>query len=379
VIQDAIKTLLSSVPALTDLVGDQIKPIVPGINATAPGCTYQLDAGETPQCLDGPSSLRPYTLTVTVYDPDLDRVSTALDGLRDALDGYTGGQFLSITYQGESEQNDQDETVLRTQTYQVWYSNPADVEGISGGSARITQDGDTLTLVGGTHTLELGPGGLTLDGQPFVGEQGPQGPQGDPGPAGADGADGAAATILVGPVTAGVVPVGQGSGVVPPDHTWIGHHPLHFELLTPSITVAPIDMGSAPVGDSQRIPRVGHAVRVLHKVECPGGRSMGWERRGNGTYYYTAARVGGRVVKRYVGTGEVVELAARLDAIERESRTAQDEEVRANRGELEALAAPLDPLDELTDAVLAAALFAAGYHRHHRGPWRKRRARPEAC
>jgi hypothetical protein len=102
---------------------------------------------------------------------------------------------------------------------------------------------------------------------------------------------------------------------------------------------------------------------------------MGWERRGNGTYYYTAARVGGRVVKRYVGTGEV---AAQLDQLDRESRTAQDEEVRARRCDLDTLAAPLDPLNELTDAVLAASLLAAGYHRHHRGPWRKRRARPEA-
>jgi hypothetical protein len=37
---------------------------------------------------------------------------------------------------------------------------------------------------------------------------------------------------------------------------------------------------------------------------------MGWETRGNSTCYYTAERVGGREVKRYVGTGRVSELAA---------------------------------------------------------------------
>ena len=39
---------------------------------------------------------------------------------------------------------------------------------------------------------------------------------------------------------------------------------------------------------------------------------MGWEQRGNATYYYSAERVGGRVVKQYVGTGRVAALTALL-------------------------------------------------------------------
>jgi hypothetical protein len=102
---------------------------------------------------------------------------------------------------------------------------------------------------------------------------------------------------------------------------------------------------------------------------------MAWERRGNGSYYYTAQRVGGRVVKRYVGTGRLAELAAQLDAVTRERDAHEADERRRVRDELAALAAALAPLNELADLLTAAALLAAGFHRHHRGPWRKRRAR----
>jgi hypothetical protein len=105
---------------------------------------------------------------------------------------------------------------------------------------------------------------------------------------------------------------------------------------------------------------------------------MGWEQRGGRWYYYTAERVGGRVVKQYVGTGRVAELAAELDAETREQRADEGESDRAARSDLDALAAALAPLNELADAVAAAALLAAGYHRHHRGPWRKRRVQAES-
>ena len=101
---------------------------------------------------------------------------------------------------------------------------------------------------------------------------------------------------------------------------------------------------------------------------------MAWEQRGNGTYYYTAERVGGRVVKRYVGTGRVAELAAQLDAITRQRDALQADQQRQVRDEMGALDEALAPLNELADLLTRAALVAAGFHRHHRGPWRKRRA-----
>jgi hypothetical protein len=100
---------------------------------------------------------------------------------------------------------------------------------------------------------------------------------------------------------------------------------------------------------------------------------MGWEKRGNATYYYTAERFGGRVVKQFVGSGRVAELAAQLDALARAERKEAAEAAQRERDELAALDAALAPLHALADAATAAALVAAGYHRPKRGHWRKRR------
>jgi hypothetical protein len=101
---------------------------------------------------------------------------------------------------------------------------------------------------------------------------------------------------------------------------------------------------------------------------------VGWEQRGGRRYYYTAKRIGGRVVKQYVGVGYIGELTAKYDAATRAERAVDAEDDRQARDELNDLDAALDPLHDLADALTAAALVAAGFHRHHRGPWRKRRA-----
>jgi hypothetical protein len=97
---------------------------------------------------------------------------------------------------------------------------------------------------------------------------------------------------------------------------------------------------------------------------------MGWDR---GRYYTRSRKVNGRVVRQYVGTGEAAEQAARLDAITRQEREAR----RAARAELAALDAALDDLAEQTDLLTRAVLAAAGYRRHHRGEWRKKRGHTE--
>jgi hypothetical protein len=54
------------------------------------------------------------------------------------------------------------------------------------------------------------------------------------------------------------------------------------------------------------------------RVRC----RTGWETRGEASYYYTAERTGGRVVKQYVGSGTVAELAALLHAENRIGKAA---------------------------------------------------------
>ncbi len=98
---------------------------------------------------------------------------------------------------------------------------------------------------------------------------------------------------------------------------------------------------------------------------------MAWDK--TGLYYSRSRKVNGRVVREYVGSGRVAELAAQLDAIAREKREARRAEARARRAEVDALDAPLDALNDLAELVASAALVAAGFRQHKRGEWRKRR------
>src|SRR5262249_9638864 len=71
--------------------------------------------------------------------------------------------------------------------------------------------------------------------------------------------------------------------------------------------------------------------------------------------------------------------AAEMDAANRlaraEERTARLAAEQAERAALESRDAPLRELDRLADLLFRAALLAAGYRRHNRGEWRKRRVR----
>lgn len=97
---------------------------------------------------------------------------------------------------------------------------------------------------------------------------------------------------------------------------------------------------------------------------------MGWDKS---RYYTRSKKVNGSVVREYVGTGRIGELAAELDRIEREEREAKKAARRAKQTEIDALDATVDELNDLADMVARAALLAAGFRQHKRGEWRKRR------
>jgi hypothetical protein len=101
---------------------------------------------------------------------------------------------------------------------------------------------------------------------------------------------------------------------------------------------------------------------------------VSWEKRARGGLYYTRSRrVGGRVVREYVGTGEVAEFLASLDARDRAQRQSRTAAWRTQREQLGRTEAALGELCELGEAVARANLLLAGYRRHHRGEWRRRR------
>ena len=99
---------------------------------------------------------------------------------------------------------------------------------------------------------------------------------------------------------------------------------------------------------------------------------MGWETRRNGTYYYRARKVGGYVVKTYVGAGSVAELAAARDDEARATRVAEASARRSERDRLATVDAAVTATDEVIDALLRTCLVVSGYHQHHRGEWRRR-------
>jgi hypothetical protein len=101
---------------------------------------------------------------------------------------------------------------------------------------------------------------------------------------------------------------------------------------------------------------------------------MSWETRARGGRYYTRSKkVGGRVVRQYVGTGPVAEAWAALDAQARADRQASAGARRTERARLEAADGSLAELCATAGALARAALLLAGYRQHHRGEWRRKR------
>jgi hypothetical protein len=103
---------------------------------------------------------------------------------------------------------------------------------------------------------------------------------------------------------------------------------------------------------------------------------MAWEARGGGAYYYRTRKVAGRVVREYVGGGMIGQFAAEADAEERAEREAEREAERRRREELAAADRAFLAWSREVDTLTAAALLVAGFHRHHRGRWRRRKETP---
>ena len=100
---------------------------------------------------------------------------------------------------------------------------------------------------------------------------------------------------------------------------------------------------------------------------------MHWEQRRQHRYLYHSRRKGRRVVREYVGSGKAAE--AMMAAFEQESldqvRRREAERLEAERWDkVEAVMAELETWLNL---LATATLLVAGFHRHDRGKWRKRR------
>ena len=99
---------------------------------------------------------------------------------------------------------------------------------------------------------------------------------------------------------------------------------------------------------------------------------MGWEQRNGSSYYYRKERIGKRVRSVYVGSGLVANMAAQLDALERDEQGEKREALRREMDKQNAIDAQIDEVCHMTEKLTRAALIAAGFHLH-RGQWRRKR------
>jgi hypothetical protein len=102
---------------------------------------------------------------------------------------------------------------------------------------------------------------------------------------------------------------------------------------------------------------------------------MGWETRpGRRPYYSRSKKRGGKVIREYVGSGSVGELAAAADALKRAERRASAEARRADRARWQAALGPLLELCSGAGLLTKTTLLCAGYSQHARSSWRKKHA-----
>lgn len=102
---------------------------------------------------------------------------------------------------------------------------------------------------------------------------------------------------------------------------------------------------------------------------------MGWEKRGNRSYYYQKRREGNRVVSEYVGSGRVAELAARLQELQHNGEETDRSAMhggRLSRREIEELDREIAQMCNLIQSLTEMTLTANGYHKH-KGEWRHKR------
>jgi hypothetical protein len=99
---------------------------------------------------------------------------------------------------------------------------------------------------------------------------------------------------------------------------------------------------------------------------------MGWERRGNHSYYYRKEREGLRVKSVYLGRGEIAQMVSQIQEssplLERLARPMRSSEAIKE----EKAATAIEQVSDLIQLIMQAALLSAGFHTHHR-QWRGKR------
>jgi len=96
---------------------------------------------------------------------------------------------------------------------------------------------------------------------------------------------------------------------------------------------------------------------------------MAWEKRAGQSFYYRSRKKQGRVVREYLGRGTRAVKAAAEDT---ERQVGRNKE-RIEKQAWDDLETHITTLNRLTTSLSQALLVDAGFYKHRRGAWRKRR------
>ncbi len=100
---------------------------------------------------------------------------------------------------------------------------------------------------------------------------------------------------------------------------------------------------------------------------------MGWEKRGNGLYYYRKHRCGKKVYSEYVGTGPGVEAVALLAQQQRETASYRKQLEQKEQQRERKLRRDVDESCAFIRVLGGGYFLTNNYHAHH-GQWRKSRS-----
>ena len=96
---------------------------------------------------------------------------------------------------------------------------------------------------------------------------------------------------------------------------------------------------------------------------------MSWKQRGAQRYYY---RSDGRK-KHYLGRGDAADYAASLDTAKRTEREQAAADHELTRRQFLVADHAVRSFVDMAATLIDAAFVTAGYYRHDRGPWRRRK------
>lgn len=97
---------------------------------------------------------------------------------------------------------------------------------------------------------------------------------------------------------------------------------------------------------------------------------MALEKRNGNYYYYKKEREGNRVISKYYGKGELANLIAQMDEIERYKKQIEAEKQRKNREKQEKIDRELFHLEQEIKNLTEKVLLNLGFYKTKSREWR---------